>query len=31
MAAALAHYASLGFKTFAHEGGGDYGFANRDG
>jgi DNA-binding MarR family transcriptional regulator len=30
MAAALAHYASLGFETFAYEGGGDYGFANRD-
>ncbi len=31
MAAALAHYATLGFKTFADEGGADYGFANRDG
>ena len=31
MAAALAHYASLGFSTFGYEGGGDYGFANRDG
>jgi DNA-binding MarR family transcriptional regulator/catechol 2,3-dioxygenase-like lactoylglutathione lyase family enzyme len=29
MAAALAHYAALGCKTFAYEGGG-YGFANRD-
>jgi DNA-binding MarR family transcriptional regulator/catechol 2,3-dioxygenase-like lactoylglutathione lyase family enzyme len=29
--AALAHYRSLGFKTLAHEGGDDYGFANRDG
>jgi DNA-binding MarR family transcriptional regulator/catechol 2,3-dioxygenase-like lactoylglutathione lyase family enzyme len=29
--AALAHYASLGFRTFAYEGGDDYGFANRDG
>jgi DNA-binding MarR family transcriptional regulator len=28
---ALAHYASLGFTTFAYEGGSDYGFANRDG
>ncbi len=31
MAAALAHYAALGFSTFGYEGGGDYGFANRDG
>ena len=31
MESALAHYASLGFKTFAYEGGDDYGFANRDG
>lgn len=31
MAAALAHYTSLGFETLAYEGGGDYGFANRDG
>jgi DNA-binding MarR family transcriptional regulator/catechol 2,3-dioxygenase-like lactoylglutathione lyase family enzyme len=30
LAAALSHYATLGFKTFAYEGGGDYGFANRD-
>jgi DNA-binding MarR family transcriptional regulator len=30
MAAGLAHYAALGFKTFASEDGGDYGFANRD-
>jgi DNA-binding MarR family transcriptional regulator len=29
--AALAHYASLGFKTIAYEEGDDYGFANRDG
>jgi hypothetical protein len=29
--AALAHYARLGFSTFAHEEGDDYGFANRDG
>ena len=28
---ALAHYGSLGFATFAHEGGDDYGFAERDG
>jgi hypothetical protein len=28
--AALRHYAALGCKTFAYEGGGDYGFANRD-
>jgi DNA-binding MarR family transcriptional regulator len=31
LAAALAHYAKLGFRTFADDGGGDYGFANRDG
>jgi DNA-binding MarR family transcriptional regulator len=31
VAAALAHYAALGFKTFAYEDGADYGFANRDG
>jgi DNA-binding MarR family transcriptional regulator/catechol 2,3-dioxygenase-like lactoylglutathione lyase family enzyme len=31
LAAALAHYASLGFTTIAYEGGSDYGFANRDG
>jgi DNA-binding MarR family transcriptional regulator/catechol 2,3-dioxygenase-like lactoylglutathione lyase family enzyme len=30
LAAALAHYASLGFRTVAYEGGG-YGFATRDG
>lgn len=30
MAAALAHYTSLGFETIAYEGGG-YGFADRDG
>jgi len=30
MAAALAHYATLGFETFAYEGGDFYGFANRD-
>jgi DNA-binding MarR family transcriptional regulator len=29
--AALAHYASLGFKTIAYEDGDEYGFANRDG
>ncbi len=29
--AALAHYATLGFDTFAYEEGDDYGFANRDG
>jgi len=29
--AALAHYRTLGFKTFAYEEGADYGFANRDG
>jgi hypothetical protein len=28
---ALAHYGSLGFATFAYEGGDDYGFAERDG
>jgi DNA-binding MarR family transcriptional regulator/catechol 2,3-dioxygenase-like lactoylglutathione lyase family enzyme len=31
LAAALAHYAALGFRTFAYEGGGQYGFASRDG
>jgi DNA-binding MarR family transcriptional regulator/predicted enzyme related to lactoylglutathione lyase len=31
MAAALSHYASLGFTSFAYEGSADYGFANRDG
>jgi DNA-binding MarR family transcriptional regulator len=31
MAAALAHYATLGFQTFNHDGDDDYGFANRDG
>ncbi len=31
LGAALAHYAALGFRTFAYEGGDDYGFANRDG
>jgi DNA-binding MarR family transcriptional regulator/uncharacterized glyoxalase superfamily protein PhnB len=31
LTAALAHYATLGFSTFAHEEGDDYGFANRDG
>jgi DNA-binding MarR family transcriptional regulator len=30
MAAALAHYATLGFETSAYEGGDGYGFANRD-
>ena len=30
LTAALAHYAALGFKTFAYEAGGDYGFANRE-
>jgi DNA-binding MarR family transcriptional regulator len=30
LAAALAHYSALGFKTFAYEGGADYGFANRE-
>ncbi|MGA2521013.1 MAG: MarR family transcriptional regulator [Acidimicrobiales bacterium] len=28
--AAMAHYATLGFKTFAYEEGADYGFAERD-
>lgn len=31
MTAALAHYAALGFDTVRHEGGDDYGFADRDG
>jgi len=31
LAAALAHYAALGFRTFADEGGDEYGFAVRDG
>jgi DNA-binding MarR family transcriptional regulator len=31
LAEALAHYAALGFETFAFEGGDGYGFANRDG
>jgi DNA-binding MarR family transcriptional regulator/catechol 2,3-dioxygenase-like lactoylglutathione lyase family enzyme len=31
LATALAHYATLGFRTLAYEGGTDYGFANRDG
>ncbi|MGA3216266.1 MAG: MarR family transcriptional regulator [Acidimicrobiales bacterium] len=31
LAAALAHYSSLGFSTIAHEDGDEYGFANRDG
>jgi DNA-binding MarR family transcriptional regulator/catechol 2,3-dioxygenase-like lactoylglutathione lyase family enzyme len=31
LGAALAHYAALGFRTFAYEGGDYYGFANRDG
>ena len=31
LAAALAHYGSLGFTTLAYESGSDYGFANRDG
>ena len=31
MAAALAHYAALGFETFPYVGGNDYGFAGRDG
>lgn len=31
LAAALAHYAALGFTTLAYEGGSDYGFADRDG
>jgi DNA-binding MarR family transcriptional regulator len=28
---ALAHYAALGFKSFAYDGGDEYGFADRDG
>jgi len=31
LAAALAHYATLDFRTFPYEDGDDYGFANRDG
>ncbi|MGI8449756.1 MAG: MarR family transcriptional regulator [Streptosporangiaceae bacterium] len=31
MAAALAHYAALGFDTHPYAGGGDYGFADREG
>jgi DNA-binding MarR family transcriptional regulator/catechol 2,3-dioxygenase-like lactoylglutathione lyase family enzyme len=31
LGAALAHYAALGFRTLAYEGGDDYGFADRDG
>ena len=31
LAAALAHYAALGFRTIAHEDGDEYGFAIRDG
>jgi DNA-binding MarR family transcriptional regulator/catechol 2,3-dioxygenase-like lactoylglutathione lyase family enzyme len=31
LAAALAHYATLGFRTFADDGGDQYGFARRDG
>jgi hypothetical protein len=31
LTAALSHYGSLGFTTFAYESGSDYGFANRDG
>ncbi len=31
LAAALAHYATLGFATYSYEGGDDYGFADRDG
>jgi DNA-binding MarR family transcriptional regulator/catechol 2,3-dioxygenase-like lactoylglutathione lyase family enzyme len=31
LAAALAHYAALGFTTAVYEDGGDYGFADRDG
>jgi DNA-binding MarR family transcriptional regulator/catechol 2,3-dioxygenase-like lactoylglutathione lyase family enzyme len=31
LAAALAHYAALGFRTLAYEGGDGYGFASRDG
>jgi DNA-binding MarR family transcriptional regulator len=30
LGAALAHYAALGFRTFAYEDGDDYGFADRD-
>jgi DNA-binding MarR family transcriptional regulator/catechol 2,3-dioxygenase-like lactoylglutathione lyase family enzyme len=29
--AALNHYSALGFETLAYDGGGDYGFADRDG
>ena len=31
LAAALAHYSALGFRTFPYAGGDEYGFANRDG
>jgi DNA-binding MarR family transcriptional regulator len=31
LAVGLAHYAKLGFKTFAYEDGADYGFADREG
>jgi DNA-binding MarR family transcriptional regulator/catechol 2,3-dioxygenase-like lactoylglutathione lyase family enzyme len=31
LAAALAHYSALGFTTLAYAGGGDYGFADREG
>jgi hypothetical protein len=31
LAAALSHYAALGFRTFADDDGTGYGFANRDG
>lgn len=31
LAAALAHYSALGFDTLTYQGGGDYGFANREG
>ena len=31
LAAALAHYSALGFETLAYAGGGDYGFADREG
>jgi DNA-binding MarR family transcriptional regulator len=31
LAAALAHYAALGFKTFPYADGAEYGFANREG
>jgi DNA-binding MarR family transcriptional regulator len=31
LAAALAHYAALGFRTVAYQGGDQYGFADRDG